>query len=1040
MDIWSILGIEPTEDKNIIKKAYLAKLKVTHPEEKPEEFATLKEAYDLAQQFKFSEVIVESEFLAELEILYNSFEKRIIVENWTKIFNKYLEKERVSLDGLVNSNIQNLREELLEFLMEKYYFPNEVWRLIEDEFNILFNKQELCVKFPENFINFVISNIKYGTIFQYEYLKIDGNKDYDLFIEKSSKVNNMIKNGALETEEGLVSVKILFEELDAMGISYLINELNKAMFIGKQIDVEAKIEKLLGLIEEYKEENLPNKHLAYVYISIENHVEAQKYYKMLLERDENDIKSKIWLIKSLIDTTDYLEAFNLIKECFKHQEGENHRDLLSEYSEVVCEKLLDQFIQTNEEENYTNIQSIKNLGYSYLVLNEFKKAKEVYMKLEPCNRDEKIYSNLLQSLLYDENYEEFLQLLEEYKTIFGEITDGEIAYCSCQYYLMTEDYKGCLEECNKYIENIENFISILEIKVDALFELKLYDDIIEIANLLLKKAHSNYKITSKAAKAYMAQQDYYNALDYANTSSSFKFYSISTQRIRVECLYRIGEAEKAIELQEYILESGLDDEVINLYAAYAHHVLENYEAALNIINKEKNREEREKTLEYIMLNADVLENNNEPAKAVIILENQMQDNYDLPLISNLTRLYNVVQTPDKAVELMKKVFLKGKEITIENIESLNYEDFNQNITCTLEEFQSCICRFGYILFRNYDEYYKEAISIFEKCEGSKTYSLYGYALGYCYNEIGEKEKSIKAYKLYVEKSRQADLSYAYVNLVNLYNDIHKSDKELMELYEEAIRDCPDYQHFFNKYAVLLNKNGLYEKCIEVGKKALNNPNINYFYDVHNEMWSAFIKLKRSEEFKPYNERFLERAMNEDILNKNYQLYHIAVTYIKDEDYNKALEILDFTEKYLYETHGDDYDFSSSGDDYVLSNLAKCHRILGNKELAKKYFKMNLIAVKDATKCCLNYHTSHAYAYYGDYEKAIEYAFKAEKTNVVSKSCSSAPFCRHAYEILGEIYSEMGEYKLAIEYYEKFLEYEFQLDILNEVERLKEKIK
>ncbi len=1038
MDIWNILGIEPTEDKNIIKKAYLAKLKVTHPEEKPEEFAVLKEAYDLAQEFKFSEVVTKSEFITELELLYNDIEKRIKVENWAVLFDKHLEKNKTSLDGLVNSNIEKVREELLVFIMEKYYFPHEVWRLIESEFNILFNKQELCTKFPANFIDFVISNIKYGTIFQYEYFNVNGNIDYDLFIEKSGKVSNQIKNGALETEEGLVAVKILFDELDAMGVDYLINELNKAIFLGKQIGSEAKIEKLLELMELYKEENLPIKHLAYVYVSMENHEEAQKYYRLILERDENDIKSKIWLIKSLIDTADYLDAFKLIRECFKHPDAENHHDLLSEYSEVACEKLLDRFIHINEEENYTKIESIKDLGYSYLVLNQFKKANEVYMKLEPRERDVKIYTNLLQSFLCDEDYDGFLQMLDEYKTNFGEITDREIAYSSCQYYLLIKDYEGCLNECNKYIGNIENHINILEIKVEALFELKHYNDVIEIANLLIKKANENFMITLKAAECYMALEDFYNALDYANTASSIKFYSISVQRIRVECFYRLGEVEKAIQLQEYILKTGLDDEVINLNAAYAHFALEEYQEALDIIIKEQNREQREKSVEYAIFHADVLENMEDVENAILVLESQMKIKFDLNLVSNLARFYNMLQKPDKAVDMLKEILLGEKDITTENLMALSFEDINKKISCTLSEFENCICRLGYILFRNYDDYYKEAITIFEKCEGSRTYQKYGFALGYCYNEVGEKEKALKSYKLFIEKSRQGDLSVAYANLMNVYTDLNKTDNELIELYEEAIRDCPDYQQFFNNYVQLLNKNGLYERCIEVAERVLNNPDINYFYDAHNEMWSAFIKLNRAEEFKPYNERFLERAMNEDIKSKSYQLFNIANTYAKDEDYNKALEILNFTEKYLHETYGEDYDFTKNSDDYVLSLLAKCHRKLGNEELAKKYLDMNIIALKDCTACCLNYHTAHALTYYGDYEKALEYAFKAEKTNVVSKFCSSAPICRHAFQLLGEIYAEIGEDKLAIEYYEKFLEFEFQLDILNEVERLKNK--
>ena len=45
MNCWEVLGIEPTQDKKEIKKAYARILKQYHPEENPEEFKQIQEAY-----------------------------------------------------------------------------------------------------------------------------------------------------------------------------------------------------------------------------------------------------------------------------------------------------------------------------------------------------------------------------------------------------------------------------------------------------------------------------------------------------------------------------------------------------------------------------------------------------------------------------------------------------------------------------------------------------------------------------------------------------------------------------------------------------------------------------------------------------------------------------------------------------------------------------------------------------------------------------------------------------------------------------------
>ncbi len=48
MEIWEVLGIAPTADKKQIKKAYAARARTVHPEEKPEEFRKLYGAYQAA--------------------------------------------------------------------------------------------------------------------------------------------------------------------------------------------------------------------------------------------------------------------------------------------------------------------------------------------------------------------------------------------------------------------------------------------------------------------------------------------------------------------------------------------------------------------------------------------------------------------------------------------------------------------------------------------------------------------------------------------------------------------------------------------------------------------------------------------------------------------------------------------------------------------------------------------------------------------------------------------------------------------------------
>ena len=52
MSIWSTLGIEPTKDKRKIKRAYAKMAARYHPEEQPEKFQEVYDAYEMTDFYK----------------------------------------------------------------------------------------------------------------------------------------------------------------------------------------------------------------------------------------------------------------------------------------------------------------------------------------------------------------------------------------------------------------------------------------------------------------------------------------------------------------------------------------------------------------------------------------------------------------------------------------------------------------------------------------------------------------------------------------------------------------------------------------------------------------------------------------------------------------------------------------------------------------------------------------------------------------------------------------------------------------------------
>ncbi|MNH92198.1 Tetratricopeptide repeat protein [compost metagenome] len=176
MSIWSTLGIDPTSDTSQIKRAYASMLKKHHPEDDPEGYQNLREAFNEAMkrakqghhsinsfyildeeeyeedadddenqalaplqalrwqepnhsalnQVKSESELVE-EFIDKLNSLYIDFYSRCDVDLWMELLN---------CDIVWKIGRQNiLSNRVLGYLNEHYFLSGEIWGLLEGTFD-----------------------------------------------------------------------------------------------------------------------------------------------------------------------------------------------------------------------------------------------------------------------------------------------------------------------------------------------------------------------------------------------------------------------------------------------------------------------------------------------------------------------------------------------------------------------------------------------------------------------------------------------------------------------------------------------------------------------------------------------------------------------------------------------------------------------------------------------------------------------------------------------------------------------------------------
>jgi len=231
MTIWSMLEIEPTGEIAIIKKAYAKKLKSNHPEDNPEGYQKLREAYDSAmkyarsgQQIKSAVPVVISEDKKGVEEAESSMVDRAVEvemptalsqeteralfhphpiqqdvapqEQPTEIFDRQIRElysdfsrrmERASWDLLLNEdfmwNIENrdsIRDRLMLFLADHRHLPHAVWEVLDSFFSFREDKTIYLRRYRKSLVEYIIEQVDGSTKMGYECFLLQEPLDFDI--------------------------------------------------------------------------------------------------------------------------------------------------------------------------------------------------------------------------------------------------------------------------------------------------------------------------------------------------------------------------------------------------------------------------------------------------------------------------------------------------------------------------------------------------------------------------------------------------------------------------------------------------------------------------------------------------------------------------------------------------------------------------------------------------------------------------------------------------------------------------------------------
>ncbi len=251
--IFAVLGIAETREEEQIRRAYREQLAANNPEDDPEGFKRLREAYEQAvalarEPEKEEEEEVDDtpagQWMRRVAEVYFCLPKRLNEREW-----KGLLSDEICIDLEYGEEI---KWRLFRFLADHYQLKSSVYRVLDNFFGIRECEAEFKEHLPVGFVDYMIRRIgdlEGSDDFPFEWIKGEDTADYDQFQNRLYELEDALAEKNSREAEQIVAV------MEQLGIDHPYYRLAKARLAAVQGDLtaaEAAEELIAGYPENAK--------------------------------------------------------------------------------------------------------------------------------------------------------------------------------------------------------------------------------------------------------------------------------------------------------------------------------------------------------------------------------------------------------------------------------------------------------------------------------------------------------------------------------------------------------------------------------------------------------------------------------------------------------------------------------------------------------------------------------------------------------------------------------------------------------------------
>ncbi len=350
--IFKILEIEETRNEAAIRDAYRKKLMVTNPEDDPQGFMKLREAYEEALKWikqEGQEAETASEYKKEESKAYEAHSSVPVKEWMDKIHDVYtsikkrfdIEQWRTLLDDGILQDLEygeEAKHTLFVYLADYFRLNSATYGLLDTYFHIADNADSYKEFLPEGFVNYILNKIqdKEGkSDFAYEWFEGDEYAPYDEYLEGQEYLEKQID------EENIDEARDCLDTLKDFGIYHPFTVLEEARLYVMMENKEKAIELANELIKKCPEKYPDSMRIPYgvaeIYWKCDKKQQAIELFNILSE-EKNDIFSKKYIALSKWEEGDLLGASKAGVSYLSHVQDDEFESVLSQIQQEAFDR------------------------------------------------------------------------------------------------------------------------------------------------------------------------------------------------------------------------------------------------------------------------------------------------------------------------------------------------------------------------------------------------------------------------------------------------------------------------------------------------------------------------------------------------------------------------------------------------------------------------------------------------------------------------------------------------------------------------------